>query len=210
MSNVRYCQDIVFQLKKNRNNNVLKKSIGFSVMDFSNREDIDGKLNRVYIQKVQEAIEWHSKLGYDIYLFSFCKAEGDEKAIEAIKSALPPGIECSVYLYNGDIDDFLSIYSSMETMVTLRFHSLILSVLYGQKIYPLIYSNKTLNVLKGGLHYSGPYKWLTDLDTWNPRKLLQEAIVVNYDSDEFALSAERQFMLLDKFLNVSQFSPSCE
>ena len=202
MSNVRYCQDIVFQLKKNRNNNVLKKSIGFSVMDFSNREDIDGKLNRVYIQKVKEAIEWHSKLGYDIYLFSFCKAEGDEKAIEAIKSVLPSCVKCSVCLYDGDVDGFLSTYSSVEIMVTLRFHSLILSALYGQKVYPLVYSNKTLNVLKDSFHYSGSYMLLKNLDSWNPSNLLQEVEIVNYNREEFALSAERQFMQLDKFLNT--------
>ena len=202
MSNVRYCQDIVFQLRKNHRSNVLKKSIGFSIMDFSHREDIDKKLNNLYVQKVLEAIEWHYKLGYDIYLFSFCKHEGDEKAIESILSSLPSDVKCFTCSYGGDIDAFLSIYSSMETMVTLRFHSLILSVLYGQKIYPLIYSNKTLNVLRDGLQYSGPYKLLKDLNSWNPCQLLQEAMVVDYKREEFALSAERQFMQLDKFLNT--------
>lgn len=198
--NVRYCQDIVFQLRKNRRSNVLKKSIGLSVMDFSHREDIDEKLNGLYVQKVLEAIEWHYKLGYDIYLFSFCKNEGDEKAIETIQSSLPSDIKCFTCSYAGDIDAFLSIYSSMETMVTLRFHSLILSVLYGQKIYPLIYSNKTLNVLRDGLQYSGPYKLLKDLNSWSPCQLLQEVMVVDYEREEFALSAEKQFMMLDKFL----------
>lgn len=201
MPNVRYCQDIVFQLRKNHRSNVLKKSIGFSIMDFSHREDIDKKLNNLYVQKVLEAIEWHYKLGYDIYLFSFCKHEGDEKAIESILSSLPSDVKCFTCSYGGDIDAFLSIYSSMETMVTLRFHSLILSVLYGQKIYPLIYSNKTLNVLRDGLQYSGPYKLLKDLNSWNPCQLLQEAMVVDYKREEFALSAERQFMVLDEYLS---------
>lgn len=199
--NVRYCQDIVFQLKMNIDRKVLKKSIGFSVMDFSHREDIDEKINSLYVRKMLETIEWYYKLGYDIYLFSFCKNEGDEKAIERIISSLPSDVKCFACLYNGDIDTFLSTYSSIETMVTLRFHSLILSVLYGQKIYPLIYSNKTLNVLKDGLQYSGPYKLLGDLNSWNPRNLLQEAVVVDYERGEFALSAERQFMMLDEFLD---------
>lgn len=201
MPNVRYCQDIVFQLKMNIDRKVLKKNIGFSIMDFSHREDIDKKLNNLYVQKVLEAIEWHYKLGYDIYLFSFCKHEGDEKAIESILSSLPSDVKCFTCSYGGDIDAFLSIYSSMETMVTLRFHSLILSVLYGQKIYPLIYSNKTLNVLRDGLQYSGPYKLLKDLNSWNPCQLLQEAMVVDYKREEFALSAERQFMVLDEYLS---------
>lgn len=202
MPNVRYCQDIVFQLKTTANSNVLKKSIGLSVMDFSHREDIDGKLNSLYVQKMLETIEWHYRLGYDIYLFSFCKNEGDEKAIEMIISLLPSDVKCSTCLYNGDIDTFLSVYSSMEMMVTLRFHSLILSLLYKQKIYPLIYSDKTQNVLRDGLQYSGPYKLLSDLNSWNPRRLLQEAVVVNYNCNEFALSAEKQFVILDKFFNA--------
>jgi len=54
----------------------------------------------------------------------------------------------SVLEYNGNLDEFISRYSEFEYMLCSRFHSMILSCLFNQKMYVLSYSNKLNNAIK--------------------------------------------------------------
>ena len=65
---------------------------------------------------------------------------------EAVISAITENFE--VVNYEGNIDEFLEKFESMENIIGTRFHSVILSQVFNQGLYPFIYSDKTLNVLR--------------------------------------------------------------
>lgn len=93
------------------------------------------------------------KDGKKIYLFSFCKYEGDEVGIKKITDTLPDEYKSKINIvkYNGkpgNLIDFIKKYSMMEMFICTRFHSIILSMLYKQKILIMSYNQKINNLLK--------------------------------------------------------------
>lgn len=131
------------------------RSIGISVIDLEIREKLAPK-ELIYNDYIKRIIIKFAKRGYKVNLISFCSEENDEKAIEKIISLLPEKYRKKVgtIKYTGDIESFIKAYSKMKYMVCTRFHSTILSILLGQKIYNLAYSKKTNDVLEDlGVNY---------------------------------------------------------
>lgn len=145
---VRYAPDLIFNIEKN-NIDIKKDTIGISVIDMSIRNDL-AKYESKYIHCMTHNIIEYIEQGKDIYLFSFCKEENDEKAIENIIKQIPEQYIEKVHkvYYDGNIKEYIKKYKSMEYMICCRFHAMILSVAYGQKMYILSYSKKINNVVK--------------------------------------------------------------
>ena len=123
-------------------------SIGISVIDLSIRPKlIEYKDN--YYNILIENIKDYIGNGKNVTLFSFCKHEGDERAIEELVKRLPVDIKEKVNIlnYDGDIEYFLREYSKMEYVICSRFHAMILSAIMNQKCQILSYSNKFDNVI---------------------------------------------------------------
>ena len=90
----------------------------------------------------------------------------------------------------------------MDTMVTLRFHSLVLSLIMGQKICPLIYSNKVTNLLSD-IRYEGFSARLSELDRVDLVKEIKEAKKTDIPLEEYAVKARDQFAGFERlYLNV--------
>lgn len=142
LQNVSVSPDVVFQLPVTNCHRILN-SVGLSIIDLYSRADLSIYADDYerFIRNCVSSLLSHDK---EVYVFSFCKAEGDEIAINRIL-----GKDARVHrvFYNGDIDEFLALYSSMESMLCTRFHSMILSMVYGQKFIPITYSNKMRQVL---------------------------------------------------------------
>lgn len=83
-----------------------------------------------------------------VYLYSFCKAEGDEKTIDYILNKFSYDSRIIPVRYDGNIENFIQIYGKMENFICTRFHSMVLSTLFGHKIHVLSYSSKTNNVIE--------------------------------------------------------------
>lgn len=141
ISNVRYAPDYIFNLKVD-NNKKIKNSVGISVI--SRQNEFNEKYYPFLIRNIQNLLSE----GKEIYLFSFCKHEGDEETIEYITKYFNNSQLIHSVKYNGNIDEFLSNYSSVENMITLRFHALILSLLFQQNIVVTSYSKKIDNILE--------------------------------------------------------------
>lgn len=193
ISNVRHKPDIVFGLKfpkaakKNR-------TVGFSVVSARN-----GINEENYLKKYAELIEFYQKENYEIYLFSFCENQGDGKTINSIIDLVSSHKNLNKIIYNGDIDKFLDVYSSMEQMYCGRFHAMILSMVFDQKIFPVIYSKKMLNVLDD-IDYRGETINLENFFSIQPDKLLNQIGMNFYDVKEFKDESVEQFQKLDLFL----------
>ena len=145
---VSYAPDAIFtyniqEIKKQKN------TIGISVIDLSSREDLK-HLEEQYYKALSSNICSYIDKGYNINLFSFCKYEGDEKAIKKLKKRIPTEYlnKIEVIKYNGNIQKFIDKYKSMEYMICSRFHAMILSVICKQKMFVMSYSKKIDNVIK--------------------------------------------------------------
>lgn len=199
LENVRCCPDIVFQLQlpyiKKEN-----KSVGFSLIDLSNRFELK-KHEIAYIKTICELIYSYLKKGYRPYLFSFCKEEGDERCIESVLKNFPDSIRSRVKttFYNGNISSFLETYGSMEIMFSTRFHSMILSILFKQKFFPLIYSDKMINILKD-LDYKGVYSKIDNLETLDIDTIISIEEFNNISIDHLSKKSEEGFKFLDDYL----------
>lgn len=200
MGNVRVAPDIVFQLKpknieKNRN------TLGISLIDLSERDDLL-KYEEVYINKIVDIIEEAVSKGIKITLFSFCEAQGDMTIIQKVIKNVDVKSKSYIEIenYNGNIDGFLNKFESMENIIGTRFHACILSQVFGQGLYPIIYSDKTYNVLKD-IGLNKEYTYIKDLDKLDPKHVL-DVISKNKISDKKIFKeAEMQFKGLDSYVN---------
>lgn len=141
IESVRYAPDFVFDLNF-KNNEKIKDSIGISVIL---RED---DFNKVYYNFLKNNIKNYINNGKTIYLYSFCEHEGDIILIDKLMEEFKDTNKVIAIKYDGHIDSFLENFSSMEYMITARFHAMILSLLANQKIYIVSYSEKIDNVIK--------------------------------------------------------------
>lgn len=199
LENVRYSTDIVFGLKvQNKPKEI--NSVGFSIVG-------SGKLcdSIDYEDSYVKIIEFYQKEGYEIYLFSFCKAEGDEVTINKIFEKLNTKERVNLVFYNGDMEVFLDLYSKVEKVFCGRFHSMILSMLLNQKIYPITYSDKMINILSD-IKYQGEFIEVQKLNKIEIEKVYDQIDKNKYDIDQIKDKAKDQFKILDLFINGSKIN----
>ncbi len=201
-SNSRLAPDIVFQLKP-QNIKKEKNSLGISLINLKERGDLPNleKYKSIYYTKLKEIIEKSILKDKSIYLFSFCEDQGDMIAIRELMDYLPENIKQKVNIisYDGDIDKFLIDFERMENIIGTRFHACILSQVFNQGLYPIIYSNKTYNVLKDiKLDKECTFiNELYNLDVDHVLNIISENKIVD---TQFLKDSEKHFKELDKYV----------
>jgi colanic acid/amylovoran biosynthesis protein len=144
--NIHCYPDIAFSFDVEPNNGDHRNKeniIGISIMDF-------GKENLYYEDKMAEIL---SRIQQDtkIKIFSFQNSNeiNDLKVIKNVLSKINNnGDHIEVVNYEGNMNSFLSHYEECRAFLTTRFHSLILSLMYNQKIVAINYNPKIENTLK--------------------------------------------------------------
>lgn len=193
LKNVRFAPDIVFNLSV-KTEYKIKRSVGFSII--SPRNNVDAT---TYIEKYAELIQYYVNKNYKVFLFSFCNAQGDDSTIETILSYVDADEKINKVFYDGSIENFLSVYSKVEKMYCGRFHAMILSMLFNQKIYPIIYSQKMTNVLND-IGYFGKSIKMEDFYLKNIEELNSEIENCEYDISKELFLSKKQFSGLDELL----------
>lgn len=198
-NNVRLEPDIVFSMK-NKIVNKKSKSIGVSLIDLSKRKELK-KYNNLYLNKIKEIIAEAINLEYKITLFSFCESEGDNIAIDNLITILEKENlnKVEVVSYSGDINLFLNKFASMENIIATRFHSLILSQIFNQGVYPIVYSNKTYNVLSD-LMLDKEYIFIKDIEKLNSKHVINNIANNKITDKKIFKEAKNQFKGLDKYV----------
>lgn len=131
---------------------------------------------------------------------SFCKDEGDEDAIEYIRSRLDKRTResVSVFKYYNNLDEALSLISGSEIVVASRFHAAILGLLFCAKVLPMAYSDKTTNILRD-MNFKGPVVDIRKIEHFDGSSIDFSSLETNDVSKQVQL-AEKQFQELDKVL----------
>lgn len=200
LENIRVNPDIVFQLNHKK---IIKdkNSIGISLISLKNRKELI-KHDELYKMKMIELIERCIENGKKIYLFSFCQREGDLDIINFIINNINKCYKkyINIVSYDGDIDTFLTKFGSMQNIIGARFHSCILSQVFEQGLYPLIYSNKTYNMLCD-IGLNKEYTYINNIENLNIDHVLE--IIDNnkiIDKNIFK-DAYKQFEVLDSYVS---------
>lgn len=142
---VRYAPDYIFTYPVDTTKKI-SNSVGISVIDLGIRDALRHNEEK-YINLLIKNIKTYLDSNKKVYLFSFCESEGDEKTIDKILESFAGNQNVIGVRYNGDVNEFINIYSQMEYMICARFHAMILSSIAKQKMYIMSYSKKIDNVI---------------------------------------------------------------
>lgn len=203
LDNVRVAPDIVFSLGKFYKTEPKEKKIGFSIINLSKREGLK-EFQDIYNQKIVQLIEKYIELGYKINLFSFCENEGDLEIINALRDKVSTDKKNALVVinYEGNINPFLEEFKTCELIIGSRFHSVILSLLFEQAVYPLIYSDKTYNVLKD-LGMEDVCCYIKDIEKLDIDTVISTALKNKLQNKTILKEAEKHFEKLDAYIGKS-------
>lgn len=192
----RYAPDILFSLDTSSYNIVSNKKVVFSVIDCYRR--FSPEIADNYFKKIVDMILYFRENNYDICLMSFCKKEGDEDAIKRILDMIYDKKNIETYFYDGNLDEALNIISSSEIIVGTRFHANVLGMVFGKKVIPISYSDKTAHMLQD-LGFNGVSYDIRKINSFDITKLhnLEDNII---DISKTKKEAELHFRELDKIL----------
>lgn len=197
LSNIRKANDIVFTLDVERFKNIDRaKVIGYSVIDFNHKFGLK-KYNNIYIENMIKSIKVMINKGYKCEILSFCEAEGDLLIAERIRKGLSFEEKkyLSIYNYLGNIDEIIKKIASYEYFIAGRFHANVLGLLLGVKVCPIIYNQKTLNLLND-LNYNGKVITVDKLYELSRMEFINELETYELTNDKI-IDAENQFLKLD-------------
>lgn len=207
LKQVRYEKDIVFQLNVPKHN-AKSKLVSVSVIDPAHIPNLK-RYTKEYVDWIAKGAASLLQEGYQVQLLGFCESEGDNRICEAIQNRVQSyGYDGKIemLMYHGNVDEMIQILSKSELVVASRFHANILALKMQIKLVPLVYSEKTTNVLKD-LHFDGeiiPIEWICkyNMDEVVHRCLERENQSI--DLIEASRSAERQFYRMEAYLEAKK------
>ncbi|MBP3597207.1 MAG: polysaccharide pyruvyl transferase family protein [Clostridia bacterium] len=199
LPNVRYAQDIVFSLDVRDIKITKSKRAIISVIDCKSK--LDEKYQGIYEQKLVDLIEYLFEKDYKVCLMSFCKAENDELAINRIINKLDEKSKNKIekYFYNGNIEEALNNIGNSSVVIGSRFHAIILGLLMNKAVLPIIYSNKTKNVLEEN-NIDVKIFNIKNINEFNPINLEENDFTKIHNIDHMINSSQNQFKQLDTIL----------
>ena len=153
-----------------------------------------------YHRMMVALIQRYADRGYELVLCSFCHAEGDERAMERLSSALQgQGMSVKLIRYRNNMHEVLEELASSEIVVGSRFHATILGLSAGVAVLPVMYSAKTAHVLEDiGFDMGHAIDLKTDGWKDKPAELLPEAICFDVTAQQ--AGAAGQFAALDRLV----------
>ncbi|MGJ9459041.1 polysaccharide pyruvyl transferase family protein [Oceanobacillus sp. CF4.6] len=204
---VRYAPDIVFQMDVIEYKNVFKKNVvGFSIIDVRHKQGLMTYFDK-YIESTVKSINILVDKGYECCLTSFCDKEGDLEIINLIRSKLSPKTleKVTTYNYQGDLSEALHLIATFNLFIAARFHANILALLLGIGLVPIIYSDKTSNMLND-IGFNEILVTMDKLKLQYDERILDGALDNRANLEFISESARDQFKGLHDILKSSKES----
>lgn len=141
--NVTLSDDIVFELVKQES--IAKSDIvGVSCFNPVNHPEIKDDLINSYTNFIFNVLE---ETNNSVYLFAFDTLSEDDLEIANQINKRVKSDRLKVIPYNGDSDEFLSVFKQCSSILSVRFHSAVLAEIFGIPFYPISYANKMTNYI---------------------------------------------------------------
>ena len=206
LNHIRYAPDaaLSFDYPKFKK---IKNSMGISIIEPSIRWYIDQNKKEDYYNFLKNNIIYLINEGKEIYLFSYCEVERDTIAQKELLEIIPKKYHSKINLlnYEGDIDPYLKKYGEMEYALCGRFHSMILSLIFGHKYFVSSYSDKTTNVMNDFKIKNQLIKYeeispgkIIPISSYKKLSLMRK-IFLKY-------KAKNQFKAFDKWILIKRFT----
>lgn len=207
LKNVRVASDIVFNYPIKREQYKEKKQVLFSVIELSRR---DGKYalkqwREKYELFIARMAEIAIEMGYQVAFISFCKMQGDMDAIESIKKRIRWGKSENIesYCYSGNFEKCLQLFEESERIVGTRFHSVVLGWIFQKKVLPIIYDDKTRNLMEDNEYRI--FLEFEDLDAVDPGEVFHKMQRLPEERLQILKqNAEKQFWAVDEFFEKNR------
>lgn len=164
---VRYAPDILFNYQFPIVES--KKQVFISVIDcFSRDTGLDKLFDKElqYIELLKKYINYYVENGYSIKLASFCRIEKDMESIHKIVESLDFSVKDNIEFidYDGtNVTKLITAIAESEFVIASRFHAAVLGFAANKPVLPVVYSDKTVNILKD-LAFNGKYIDIRKLD----------------------------------------------
>ena len=197
LRNVRMASDIIFGLDVESYSVKQEKKVVVSVINLEKREKLQ-KYLETYEDKIVEISDKYAKCGYEVVLMSFCEYEGDEEAIERILKKVSND-KIRSYYYRGNIGEALNQIASSEIVIGTRFHAVVLGLTFNKKTLPIIYSDKTRNMLED-IGFAGRFVEINEMSSID-FKDINSGLVRYGGIKKLRKDSERHFEKLDEYLN---------
>ncbi len=147
--NIGYGTDILFSYPKQEYKSIKESGyVAISVLDLNKDTTESSERADKYIAAVTALTKELLRRGERVALVGFCKAQGDHLIIDEIyrKCEKNPGI--TVWNYpEVDYHQMVGVLAEAKSIVSTRYHGMILGWLFGKRVLPLIYSSKMQHVI---------------------------------------------------------------
>jgi len=198
LSNVRFADDIVFQLKPKIHgedeNNIVISVIKPSKKNLTN-------IDEIYYEKIRDISVYFIDRGYTVTLMSFCEYEGDTEAVSEIIELMPDRLSDKIlkHYYMLNIDDTLKVIEQASFIIATRFHAMVLGWVYNKPVFPIVYSSKMTNVMKD-VGFNGLYSDLDNINNLEPELVFNSKDYNLISVSKQINNSEKQFKILDDYL----------
>ncbi len=198
LKNVQYAPDVVFGVKVPTS--TVSNGVVISVVDISIHTR-DADIVDSYYKRLTELIDHFNERNIPVTLISFCRKEGDEKAIKKLLKMTKKPDKIKTKYYDGDFEEIIELFSNASYIVGTRFHSIILGIHCKKPVLPIMYSCKTYNYLLD-LGFEGTKLSLADL-----KEQTIETLLANYDANyvcdckDHERYSSNQFWALRKYID---------
>lgn len=145
LKNTDFSPDIVFNLRLSSRKPI--KQLFISVMNFTVSNTYNASHQQVYEQFLTDMADNYLNQGGRVVICSFCEQEGDEIIARRLCETLKMRSNVECILYKDDLGQILEEIQKSEEIIATRFHSLILGLISGRRVYPICYSDKSREVL---------------------------------------------------------------
>lgn len=201
LPNTRLASDIVFSLDVSEYKNIEEENkVIISVIDLNKKADqiVNPNLKK-YESTICEFIKDCINRGFKVELMSFCKSEGDEIAINRILEKSEYKNQILTYFYDGNIDNALKEIATSKVIVGTRFHANILGFILNKTVFPIIYNDKTRNLLED-LNFKGKCIDIDKIDEFDITNITDDDYKYKISVENQINDAQKHFEKLDKIL----------